>query len=41
LAEKMVFLGHVIDPKKVKAMLKCERLANVSEIHSFLRLAEY
>ena len=44
----MVFLGHVIsqrgievDPKKVEAVLKWERPANVSEIRSFLGLAGY
>jgi len=44
----VVFLGHVIsvegiivDPKKVKAMLKWEHSTNVTKMHNFLRLARY
>jgi hypothetical protein len=42
----VIFLGHVIsaegilvDPRKVKAVLKWERPTNVTEIRSFLGLA--
>jgi len=45
---EVVFLGHVIsekgisvDPKKIEAVLKWERPTNVTEICSFLGLAEY
>jgi hypothetical protein len=44
----VTFLGHVIsaegvfvDPQKVEAVLKWERLTSVTEIRSFLGLAEY
>ena len=44
----MTFLGHVIsaegvfvDPQKVEAVLKWERLTSVTEIRSFLGLAGY
>ena len=45
---EVVFLRHVvfgngifIDPRKVKAIVKLERLKNVTEIRSFLGLIEY
>ena len=45
---KVVFLGYVIlvegilvDPRKVEAVLKWERLMNVTKIHSFLGLTRY
>ena len=45
---EVVFLGHVVfgngifvDPRKVEAIVKWERLKNVTEIRSFLGLAEY
>jgi len=46
--QEVIFLGHVIstegillDPRKVEAVLKWERLTNVTEIWSFLGLAGY
>jgi hypothetical protein len=46
--QEVIFLGHVIstegillDPRKVEAVLKWERLTNVTEIRSFLGLAGY
>jgi len=46
--QEVVFLGHVIstegilvNPRKVEAVLKWERLTNVTEIRSFLGLAGY
>jgi hypothetical protein len=46
--KKVIFLGHVIsaggifvDLKKVEVVLKWERLANVTEIRSFLGLMGY
>jgi hypothetical protein len=30
-----------VDPKKVEAVLKCERPTNFTEIHSFLELPGY
>jgi hypothetical protein len=46
--KEVVFLRHLIfvdeifiDPRKVKAVLKWEKHANVIEIYSFLGLAEY
>jgi hypothetical protein len=48
LAEKVLFLGHVIsvegiavDPSKVKEVLEWKSPRSVTQIHSFLRLAEY
>jgi hypothetical protein len=48
LAEKVLFLGHVIsvegiavDPSKVKAVLEWKSPRSVTQIRSFLRLAEY
>jgi hypothetical protein len=46
--ERVTFLGHIIsaesvfvDPQKVEAVLKWERLTSVTEIRSFLGLAGY
>jgi hypothetical protein len=46
--ERVTFLGHVIsaegvfiDPQKVEAVLKLERLTSMTEIRSFLGLAGY
>jgi hypothetical protein len=46
--KEVTFLGHVVsskgifvDPQKVGAVLRWERLTTVTEIHSFLGLAWY
>jgi len=46
--KEVTFLGHVVsskgifvDPQKVEAVLRWERLTTVTEIHSFLELAGY
>ena len=46
--DKVAFLGHVIskegifvDPKKIEAVVAWERPTNVTEVRSFLGLAEY
>jgi hypothetical protein len=48
LLDKVTFLGHVssregisIDPNKVEAVVKWERPTNVTEVRSFLGLADY
>ena len=48
MAQLSGFFGHVvfkdeicIDPKKVEAIVKWERLKNVTKIQSFLVLVEY
>ena len=46
--DKVTFLGHVIsgeaipvDPNKVEAVMKWERPTNVTDVRSFLGLADY
>ena len=46
--KEVTFLGHIftiegvkLDPKKVKAISEWKQPTNVTEIHSFLRLAGY
>jgi hypothetical protein len=46
--EEVTFLGHVltakgvaVDPAKIEAVKEWEQPCNVTDIHSFLRLAEY
>jgi len=46
--KEVIFLGHIIsaegisvDPRNIEAVLKWERLTNITEIHSFFGLAGY
>ena len=46
--EEIAFLGHIVskehvkpDPSKIKAIMKWEAPRNMTEIQSFLGLAEY